>query len=344
MSVRDVFNPNPVNPTDPNVSNKQSEGGAIQKALKLKEQIMADSILDTSAARARAETAKAEAEATKAEAEARKAQEEPLPVPEPPFQFKGSINMGDIDMQRDAREAKEATEAENARRDKELKEEREKREVVEKEKHQLELAGIQKDMNQKMESLEKTILAGNANQKSITTQIGEIQELAGILGFQKPDPALAGSMDVSMRIDLIKLQNDNARAEREFKREMRREEREYQRLMRKDDDDRHFRQGEADRQAKRDEMFAKAPEMVGRAIASGMMEGGGANAKQKPQSYHLEAAAGAGGEAECPYCSSEIAIGPTARSAVCPNPECGAKLPIKRIELEESGENDRRNS
>jgi len=325
MSVEDVYASKVINPTDPSVNKDQKKQ------------------TDSEYWDERAKTERAKREYEEESAMRTKSKDQAINPPEPPFQFKGSINMGDIDMQRDAREAKEATEAENARRDKELKEEREKREVVEKEKHQLELAGIQKDMNQKMESLEKTILAGNANQKSITTQIGEIQELAGVLGFQRPDPTLAGSLDVSTRIELIKLQNENARAEREFKREMRREEREYQRLMRKDDDDRHFQQGEADRQAKRDGMFAKAPEMVGRAIASGMMEGGGAGAKQKPQSYHLEAAAGAGGEAECPYCGSDIAIGPTARSAVCPNPECGAKLPIKRV-VEETGEDDRRNS
>lgn len=325
MSVRDVYEPKPVNPSDP-------------KAAKEKPQT------DSEYWDERAKTERAKREYEEEAAMRTKTKEAAINPPEPPFQFKGSVNLGDIDMQKQAQEQKEVAEAERARKDAEVKEERQKREAAENEQHKTELAMVQQTMAQKMDSLEKTITQSTANQKTITQQINEIQELASVLGFQKPDPALPGSGDINMRIELVKLQNDNSRAEREFRKEMRREDREFQRQLRKDDDDKHFQQAELDRQAKRDEMFAKAPEMIGRAIASGLTEGGGKGAGKKPQSYHIEVAAGEGGETECPYCGSAMAIGPTARTATCPNPDCGAKMSIKRIEAEESGERDRRNS
>ncbi|GAI91654.1 unnamed protein product [marine sediment metagenome] len=47
------------------------------------------------------------------------------------------------------------------------------------------------------------------------------------------------------------------------------------------------------------------------------------------QGHHVEAGWGDIGEVECPGCSQPLAIGSTARVAICAN--CGEKVSVKRV-------------
>jgi len=331
MAVKDVFEPKPVELTDPVAGGKEPSDSAYW------------------ADKARSERAKREYEEEKAMREAANSRE-PEAI-KPGFEVKGSLNMGDIDLQKQAEERERKAEEERKRSSDEVKEERRLREKSESEKHQMELEASenrQRDMVNRFDKLEAAVTAGKVSQKSFAQQIAEITELATALGYAKPDPGLPSGENIRDRMELVKLQNENSRAEREFKRQMRNEEREYQRQLRKDEDDHNFRSAELEQKRKRDETLYKAPEMIGRAIAAGVAEsagGGGVGNKSKP--FNAEAAPGESGTLDCPNpnCGAKIGIAPTTKTAICA--KCGTKIKVTRTgegpEME-AGDESRRES
>lgn len=277
-------------------------------------------------------TKSATAESDKVERRAEAGQEGPI-------KMTGSIDLGHISITDQMVEAKQdaraAQEALGTRVDAAETRERESTERA----HTAEKLVIQKEMNARLDGLEKTIASG-MNQKSLSTQLGEIRELASELGFSKPDPTQGGSQDAAVRIQLMQLTMQEKREEREFKWQMRQDEKKWNLEMARLNDDRGFRQQEAERQKNRDQMFAGAPEMVGAAIAKGLMDKEATPQRAREgngKSRHIEAEAGQAGTAEC-ECGTPIAIGPTAKMAVCA--QCGNKYSIKRVQAEAPIEED----
>jgi len=85
--------------------------------------------------------------------------------------------------------------------------------------------------------------------------------------------------------------------------------------------------------------------MIGTAIAKGMMaSAGGAGVGSEPapkgsgSGQAITADIGRGGEVKCSQCHQPVAVGPTARTAVCSG--CGTKYPIKRVQAESPVESE----
>ena len=261
------------------------------------------------------------------EEEDKKLKELDNPPQEPAFQVHGGINLGEIDIQEMQRKQEEKAEKERqdaAQRAEKLSEDKDKlQEDLYKEK----MDNLRNEFSAKMDLLQKTI-EGGGSKKSFTEQFAETQEIAKQLGFEKTSVGT----DPKMELEIKKLEWQMKKEDREFQRQMKKDEREWQLRMEELKDQRYHKDQELNLQAKRDDMFAKAPAAIGGAIAKGMMESGGESTdghiSGKSKKYHIEAEDGIPGEVECPDCHTMVGIGPTSTGAVCVG--CNSRFAIKR--------------
>lgn len=330
MAVEDVYKPKTVNPIDPkNVKGKEEDK-------------------ETEFQR-KAKDAKAEREYLE---EQRRIDRigQPEKSKEPAFAVEGKMHL-DIDPQRDAKEAREATEKirQEAEKEKKGRDEKIEKLTAERNEKARELQDSQltavmkemtgsfnaalKDMNNKLEDVK-----AGADPSAMVNQFTVLRKLAEEMTSLK---GTHGVGDPSLQLEITKLQMDNARADREFQAKMEQDRRQWDLEKEKFQDNRYFKQQEAARQAKRDEMFANAPAVIGGAIAKGLMEtgeGGVSGAPKGKAGQHVEAGVGEAGNFECSSCRQPVAIGPTAKSAVCSN--CGTRFSIRRVESEVAPEEE----
>jgi len=198
--------------------------------------------------------------------------------------------------------------------------------------HDKEMEVMKTSFDAQMQVLTKMIEA-NASRGSFVEQYNTVIETAKTLGLNQPQ--LAG--DINSQIALKKMEFDQTAELRRMAREDKRADREFQRQLNRDAEGREASKAEQARQDRRDEMFNKAPQVIGGALAQGILanQRGGGRVTQEPpvetkpsKGKHVEAGWGETGEVECPGCNQPIAIGPTARTAVCAN--CGERVPIRR--------------
>ncbi len=252
---------------------------------------------------------------------------QPAAAPEPPFKVTGAVNLGEIDLQKQAQEREAAGREERKRQDEKVAKAERERDEARGIAHNIELASVQKELSTKIDLLAKQVEAGTVNRKSFSEQAKEITDLSTVLGLVKPDQA-AG--DATVKIELMRLQMDENRNERDFKRQMKADERNWQiELEKLKVQSQQYADTRAD-QRRKDEMFAAIPERVGSAIGRAVVEGEAeeTGAKGKQQSYRIEAGWGEGGETECPTCHEPVGIGPTAKKAACSS--CGTEMSIQR--------------
>lgn len=292
----------------------------------------------------KAKMARLKKETTIADAEGGKAERRSEDSSEPAFRVTGGVKL-DIDPQRDAREAREAVERmsvkageDKEKRDEEIKKLTAERDEKARELQDTKLSAVMREMTGSFNAALKTMnekleeVRAGADPSAMIGQFKVLTKLSEEMASLKGTPA-AG--DASLQLEITKLQMDNARAEREFQARLAQEARQWDLEKMKLEDDRHFRQHEAARQQRKDDMFANAPAAVGEAWAKGMLAAEEAkNIPQAPKSkvgQHVEAGEGESGEFEC-SCGQPVAIGPTARSAICSN--CGTRFPIERTKPE----------
>lgn len=254
--------------------------------------------------------------------------EPPPPVVEPPFSIKGSVNLGNIDVQEQQRLAREETEKAKKDSEEKIAQLTEERNKAIETLHNAELSHVRQELGEKIEALSKAITGGS--RKSIVDELTEVEDLASKLGYAKPTGP-TGASDFSFQIELKKLEHEMKRDDREFQRMMKKDERDWQLELRKLDQ--QIKDSEAKITAERDRwsMFAQAPERVGGIIAKGLIQ----NAAEAPstvtkqgKAYHIECEEGEVGEVDCPQCKTPVGIGPTARTAICA--KCGSRFSIKR--------------
>lgn len=269
------------------------------------------------------------------------------PMVEPPFQVKGSVNLGNFDLQESTRLAQEKADNERREfleREKELakKLEETQKELTETKMTQAmremgsQFAGVVKSLEDKLEKVAK----GTGNPNDLFTYIDQMEKLADKMGYSRGGSSPVG--DPRLTIELEKMRIEEAQRERQFQLDMKKFEYDMVRLSKKDEMDAKLKEEELDAKRRRDELFASAPEMIGRAIAKGMMDestpavpqgvqGSPSHIAQKaPQGKytHITAAPGESGEMPCSGCNQPVMIGPSARRAVCAN--CNSVFDIKR--------------
>lgn len=254
-------------------------------------------------------------------------------APEPPFQVKGSINYGNIDMQEQQRQAREAAEIAQKEAGNKIDKAQENEKAVREELHNAQLLMVQQALNGKIDQLQKAVEAG-MTQKNFGQQVAEIRELASELGYRKAEDAPSGGGgNIQLQIEMLRLQMNDKQQDRDFKWRMRQDDKSFQLEIQRMNDDRTAKAAELERQKNKDDMWANFPKHIGSAISKGLVDSPGVAAQpSKPKSYHVETGEGEGGEIECNDCHQPVAIGATARKAVCAS--CGASYSIKRVKAE----------
>jgi hypothetical protein len=324
-------------------SSKSEEQDPLGRAQKVTEQIIANEMIENTLAKGRAERAESEAKAAKAARELEKIQSGE-DKSDSPFKVKGEVNMGTIDFQAQQREAQAELKRLREDADSQLQTQGQVNQQLRDELHKKEMAiveiGLKAEIQKSNETLER-LIQQIGTKKGFMEEYNEALTTAKTLGLYNPQ---AGG-DASVTIQLKKMEFEQTMALRKMMQEDKRADKQFQLEMRKYDDEREFKKEEVERAKKRDEMWAGAPETIGRFIARGVAESGmggdsvgespiSEEAPPAPKGKQLGILAGVGeaGEAECPQCQQTLAIGPTARVAVCAN--CGAKYPIKRVKQE----------
>lgn len=319
-------------------SQKGSEEGKdpLKEAQDFSKSMAAKDIIQSEVDKSKASARKAEAEAEEAKAKAARAQSGNTGSQEA-VKVTGRVDLGDFNYQDilkqqsdDLKELKREADEQAARQAGISDDLRERL-------HAQEMLVLKTSFDAQMQVLTKMIET-NASKGGFMEQYNGMMEIAKTLGFSQPQ--LAG--DISSQVALKKMEFEQSRELRRMAREDKRADREFQRQLNMDADEREGKKAEQAREAKRDDMFNKAPQMIGGAIAQGLLANQGTGrrvaqepteeAPSKPQAqkgHHVEAGWGDSGEVECPGCSQPVAIGPTARTAVCAN--CGERVSIKRV-------------
>lgn len=323
---------NPPNPLKP-----ETEEDPLAAAQKFAKQMAANALIEGEVAKSKAGVVKAEAEAEEAKARAERAKKGGgAEGSEGPLKVKGSVDLGTFNYQDLLKQQSDDL--------KELKKEADQAAANQ--------AAISDDLRERLHAKEMEVLTtsfgaqmqvltkmveGNAAKGTFMEQYNGVMEMAKTIGLSQPQ--LAGDVTNQMALEKMKFEQ-NIELKR-MSREDKRADREFQRQLNRDADERAGKKIEQEREAKREDMFAKAPQMIGGAIAHGLMANQGkgegvaeeASSETKEpkgkQAKHVEAGWGDSGEVECPSCNQPIAIGSTARTAVCAN--CGERVPIRRI-------------
>ena len=332
MAVKDVFRPGATNPSDPKNVKERGEEDPLEAATKFTKSMAAQSIIQSEVDKSKASAKKAEAEADEAKAKAERARLGGTEPKESPVKVTGEMSFGKINYQ-------EILQQQLAERDELRKQAEESAGKTQQENNDLrerlhtsEMQVLKTSFDAQMQVLTKMIET-SASRGSFVEQYNAVIETAKTLGLSQPQ--IAG--DINSQIALKKMEFDQTAELRRMAREEKRADRDFQRQLNRDADEREARKVEQGRQDRRDEMFNKAPQVIGGALAQGILanqRGGGGVTQEAPvetkpsKGKHVEANWGDSGEVECPGCSQPIAIGPTARTAVCAN--CGVKVPIRR--------------
>lgn len=315
MAVRDVYDPKDKNPENPSVKAKEAVEG------------------DAAYWKGRAETSRFKREFEEEEARGTKAKEAPA---ESPFKVQGSVNLGNIDFQKQQEKLEASIAGIQHEHEEEIKKLRTDADGYRDKVHEIQFNMMQQMMETRMESLKDSLERNlvKPETKTVAEQITEINSLAETMGFKKVS-ADEGT-PAAIRLDMMRLEMDEKARDRDFQRMMKADERNWQ--LKLEEIKINQQAGMAKIQAEREKtsMLAAAPEVIGRAIGKAMIEANAntkepaAPPKQKRSTYTIEAGDGDAGEFACPECHGKIAVSPDARTAVCPG--CNIRIPIKRID------------
>ncbi len=319
-------NQNPLKP--------ESGGDPLEEAQKFTRQMAANALIENELAKSKAGVVEAEAkaESAKKKAEGGGGTQEG----DGPLKVKGSVDLGTFNYQDLLKQQSDDLKALKTEADQSAANQAAISDDLRERLHAKEMEVLTTSFGAQMQVLTKMV-ESNASRGSFMDQYNGVMEMAKTIGLSQPQ--LAG--DVSQQMTLEKMKFDQNLELRKMAREEKRADRDFQRQLNVDAEEREDKKTEREQQAKRDDLIAKAPKVIGSAIAAGLLanqgNGGGvseeapapAKAPEGEEPKHVEAGWGEGGEVECPGCEQPIAIGPTARTAVCAN--CGERVPVKRV-------------
>lgn len=323
----------------PPPSGNEGEVDYLDRAIKFKERIVASNVINSAAKLSSAEAAAGAAP--------------PAPA-QSPFQVSGKVNLGEFNFQEAAQAANKQLQELVAQQQEELKKSGqlnlELRDKIQEKQNEI----LKLTFGAQIDALNAALQAGS-EKKGITDQIKEAREVAELLGMQLAGKA-DGTTSPELSIKLKEMEFQHLEYMEKLKDDRDERDRNWQIQLRDMDDKREQMKADIARQSQRDQFFSQFPQLFGAAVAQGILDRGGsgtpgaqgipatggvgaqptkqppaAKAAAKPkQPYHFEMLPNESGEFDCPECGEPVALGPTARSAVCPG--CGTRYPIKRVE------------
>lgn len=212
------------------------------------------------------------------------------PQVEPPITMKGSINLGNIDFQEQARNAQAALETRAS-----AAEERANKLVEENNKLKNDLLAntinnLQTTLGGQIAKLQADLAGGRGSAKSLGEQLKEIIDGANLLGYIKPEankppPAVANATDAAISLEMLRLQLQDKATERQFAWQMERDRRQWQLDLKKLDQANHVSMAEVTRLRERDQILPKFLPMLGETITKGLIASrpGAAPINSRPQ-------------------------------------------------------------
>lgn len=311
MAVEDVNDPKTVVKVDPRAATGQGEGTVAYWENKAKE------------ARARHDYL-AEEEAMKMLGRA---------APEPAFQIKGSVNLGDINPQEAARLAQERADKLVEGKDKDIKTANERATEAERKLNEEKIEGLRRDFASQMVTLNQTIekLVTAKDTRPVAEQFRDqytvLQEISKSLGLEKT----TNGQDPMVAIELKKMEFAEAQKDREFRLKMAQDQRAWEVHLIEIKDNKEFRKAELAQQERRNDMIASFPAIIGGALAKGGRTAaqGGIGQTVQQKAYKAQVGEGETAEFDCPGCGAKVGIGPTTEIAQCVN--CQTQFPVERV-------------
>lgn len=317
MAVEDVFKPKTVKEVDPKVSKEKGQGDVDYWTRKAEE------------ARARHDYVEAE----------RAIQMINQQQPESPFKVTGEVSLGKFDFQEQTRHAQEQANKVLEDKDKELKSEREKSETLAQQLNNERVEALRNEFQRQMGDLTKMIekMGTAQDTRPIWQQFKEMQsglrEMAESLGMEKTTSGL----DPAVQLELKKLDLQQAKEQRDFELRMEQDKRNWDLKLMELKDTREYQKAQLQQQARKDDMIANFPNMIGGAIAKGILEQGqggvsspgGQQPSGQEKAYYVRFPEGQGGEVDCPHCHTAVGFGPTSTVAQCVG--CNRQFPIQRV-------------
>jgi len=264
---------------------------------------------------------------------AQQAEEEP---PEAPFTVKGSVNLGDFNMQEQQQQLQATIVKIQDDAKTQIQELNKEKETYREELHKIQLDMVEKTMKANMDNVLVEIRESRKPTPGILDQIDQIAHMATALGYKKPEET--EDLPASLRLQMMKMEMDMKQSERQFEWDKMQAEREWTLTLEKLKQESSIRSAELANEEKKRNMFISPFESIGAAVARGLLDNGGQQQEEpiqkqarNPQkkNYKLEANAGESGEIDCPECGEKVAIAPTARTAICAS--CDSKFSIDRI-------------
>ena len=327
MAVEDVFNPANRTETDPRMQKEKASEAAV----------------DATYWEGKAKAAAAKREYEEEQRRARQAEAAEGSAPEPPFTVKGSVNLGDFNLQEQSKQLQINIDKIQADARAQIDALNQKSENYRDELHKAQITMVENSMKAQIDYLARMIEQGqNKKTPGLMDQIDQISKIAGVLGYAKPEAG--GDMPASLRLQILKMEVDAKQAERQFEWDKMESERTWQLSLKKMEHEAALRQAEIANEEKKRNMFISPFESIGSAIARGLLDNGGRMGQGAPQPaaqpagpatkrkkslHRLQANTGDAGEIECPECGEKVAIAPTARTAVCAS--CEAQFSIDRL-------------
>jgi len=251
---------------------------------------------------------------------------------ENPFQVKGQINVGNIDLQAEREETRrQAVEAQQAMAN-EMEKQRQEAQLLREQLAQEKMEGLKNtlltQLNQQNQQL-SNLINSQASKGSIVDQIKAMKATAAELGLVDGNAGSSASLQVELKRLEFELEDRRHAHEMEILRLT--DEREYNR-KKLDLEDKRL-EAELEEKRKSREQLAQAPLMIGQAIGQAMKGGGEPAAPTNiinapAPSGHIDAPPGEAGELECPGCQTTMSFGPTQKLAVCPG--CDARFTVNR--------------
>ncbi len=264
---------------------------------------------------------------------------ETLENPPPPnasdagVKIKGDIDIGHIDLMEQSRNAQTKMEEIQKRYEEQItglsaQSESDRDKITE-----LRLQMMQSQFNVQLEALTARLTAGQGNQPSFGQQLEMIKAQAGLLGLQSVPASVT---DASLQLQILKMNNDSAREDREFQWKLKQYDLEREMRLQEVKENNSVAMEQVKVERERNNMLASGFEAIGAAIARGIIDAGQSRVSDQPQSpagppreFRIEAGVGQQGEVNCPGCGNPVAVLADTQSAVCAT--CGARLPVTRI-------------
>jgi len=264
---------------------------------------------------------------------------QPPAVVEPAFQVKGSVNLGEFNPQAEAERLRQEAAQAAENKDKKITGLEEQRDHYRDKAADERLTNVEQKFSAQIDRLVNEIKAGQSDTGSLGKQIKELQEVAtGVLGLQSPIAGTAPVVSAELQLQMLKMELDDKKAQREFERQLKADERSWQMQLRDMESRQNIELAKLSQSKERTELVATIPQQIGGAIAQGIMHGGGEmpglgskpnprHAQQKHQ-YAFDVEEGKAATGQCPECGSPIGVGPTTTKAICS--QCGTEIIVRR--------------